>query len=166
MVEINIVSPTSDTTRAIGKTIGRYLKGREIICLYGELGTGKTCLTQGIAQGMGVKDPGRVKSPSFILVREYKGTHSLYHIDLFRLSEPQELEELGYEEYLYGEGVAVIEWADRMGQYLPMVRIDISLSYKERGRRGISIHCPDDIDPQLVSALKGYNLVIVQPPRH
>ncbi|OGW14274.1 MAG: tRNA (adenosine(37)-N6)-threonylcarbamoyltransferase complex ATPase subunit type 1 TsaE [Nitrospinae bacterium RIFCSPLOWO2_12_FULL_45_22] len=147
MVEINLVSPTPDTTRAIGETMGRYLKGGEIICLYGELGVGKTCLTQGIAQGLKVEDPRRVKSPSFILIREYNGSLPLYHIDLFRLSTPQEMEELGYEEYLYGEGVTVIEWADKMGQYLPRKRIDIFLSYREEGKREIRINWPDLPEP-------------------
>jgi tRNA threonylcarbamoyladenosine biosynthesis protein TsaE len=154
MVEIDIVSPTPETTRAIGETLGRYIKAGDIICLYGELGTGKTCLTQGIAQGLKVKDPKKVKSPSFILVRECHGTIPLYHIDLFRISDPRELEEIGYEEYLYGGGVAVVEWAGKMGQYLPANRIDIFLSYQEEGKRRISIHCPDTTSPLFVTALE------------
>jgi tRNA threonylcarbamoyladenosine biosynthesis protein TsaE len=158
MIEISIISATADTTRDIGETIGKYLKAGDIICLYGELGTGKTCLTQGIAVGLKVKDPKRVKSPSFILVREYNGAPSLFHIDLFRLSESRELEDLGYEEYLYGEGVAVIEWADKMEQYLPAKRIDIFFSYKEEGKREIYINFPDFTEPLLVAELSNLSI--------
>jgi len=151
-MEICLISPTPDTTKGIGRAIGKALRGGEIICLYGEIGSGKTCLTQGIAEGLEVQDTKAVKSPSFILVREYKGILPLYHIDLFRLQRPLELEDLGYEEYLYGEGVAVIEWADRMGPYLPSQRIDITINFGRDHQREIRIRGPRE----LIERLKSY----------
>jgi tRNA threonylcarbamoyladenosine biosynthesis protein TsaE len=150
-MEINLIALTPEATKAIGRTIGSILKGGEIICLYGEVGTGKTCLTQGIAEGLKVKNPKAVKSPSFILIREYVGNIPLYHIDLYRLLSTEELEELGYEEYLYSEGVTVIEWAEKMGPYLPTQRIDITLYFREGAGRQIKIDGPDALGVLLES---------------
>lgn len=114
--------------KALGERIAAGLGYGDVLMLHGDLGAGKTTLTQGIAAGLGVNDP--VQSPTFTLVREHRGREmTLYHLDLYRLVDPDELESLGYEVYLDPpDGVSVIEWPERAGDWLPeaftVVRID------------------------------------------
>jgi tRNA threonylcarbamoyladenosine biosynthesis protein TsaE len=114
--------------KALGERIAAGLNNGDVLMLHGDLGAGKTTLTQGIAAGLGVNDP--VQSPTFTLVREHRGREmTLYHLDLYRLVDPDELESLGYEVYLDPpDGVSVIEWPERAGDWLPeaftVVRID------------------------------------------
>ena len=96
-----------------------------IVALNGPLGAGKTLFTQGIARGLEVEEA--VSSPTFTLIQEYKGRHPLYHFDFYRLDRPEELENLGYEEYLYGDGVCVIEWAEKFSYMLPSDILEISI---------------------------------------
>lgn len=126
---MKIVSGSINNTLSIGKAIARNSRPGDIICLFGELGTGKTVLTKGIALGLGI-DKKKVISPSFVLIRQHnQGRHPLYHFDLYRLRTAQEILGLGYEEYLYGEGLSVIEWADRLGELMPeeFLRVDMEL---------------------------------------
>lgn len=95
--------------------------------LVGELGAGKTCLVQGIAQGLAVKE--HAFSPSFVLLREYHGRLPLYHIDLYRLEHVGEVADLGLEDYLYGDGVCVVEWADKGTGIVPDEGMHVSLQY-------------------------------------
>jgi len=113
-------------TAFLGEKMGTLLEGGEVICLYGELGAGKTCFVQGLALGLGIKE--RVTSPTFALIHEYTGRLTLYHMDFYRLADPLELEALGYEEYFYGQGVCVIEWAERVRELLPRERLDVKIS--------------------------------------
>lgn len=112
----------------LGERIAAGLVIGDVLMLHGDLGAGKTTLTQGIAAGLGVREP--VQSPTFTLVREHRGRElTLYHLDLYRLVDPDELESLGYEVYLDPpDGVSVIEWPERAGDWLPesftVVRID------------------------------------------
>ena len=122
-------------TLSIGKRIARHLRKGDIICLCGNLGAGKTVLTKGIAEGLGI---GREKviSPSFVLIRQHiKGTLPLYHFDLYRLNQPQDILSLGYEEYLYNTGVAVIEWADKLEYLLPKEFLKVELTFKDESQR-------------------------------
>ena len=137
MVTVETNSPSQ--TKALGKKIGRLLKSGDIIALVGELGAGKTCLVQGLALGLGVNPRDYVSSPSFVLVKEYSGRTPVYHIDLFRIKNTEELESLGYEEYLYGEGVSIIEWAERAGKLLPPEYLRIELDILGSRRRRISL---------------------------
>jgi tRNA threonylcarbamoyladenosine biosynthesis protein TsaE len=100
-------------TRRLGRCLGRVLGQPVVVLLSGDLGAGKTCLTQGLARGLGVPENEPIVSPSYTLMNLYRGRMELYHFDLYRLSDPDELEELGLEEYLPGGGVAVVEWANR-----------------------------------------------------
>ncbi len=115
-----------DDTRRLGHAIGELACGGEIICLVGDLGAGKTLLTQGIAEGLSVQ--GYVNSPTFTIVCEYEGRLPLYHMDLYRLDDPQMLEDIGFEEYLSEDGVTVIEWAEKAGSWMPkeclLIRIE------------------------------------------
>jgi tRNA threonylcarbamoyladenosine biosynthesis protein TsaE len=105
---MTFVSRSVADTYAIAKKIAKDLVGGEIILLEGELGAGKTTFTKGLALALGIKD--EVVSPTFIMMREYQGSLPLYHFDLYRIDDEQELEELGLREYLYGNGICVIEW--------------------------------------------------------
>ena len=108
-----------EETRALGKTLGEQAFPGEIICLNGELGVGKTVLTKGFAEGLGVAEP--VTSPTFTMIQEYKsGRLPLYHFDVYRIGDPEEMDELGYEEYFFGEGVTMIEWSTLISELIPM----------------------------------------------
>ena len=120
-----------EETEALGEQIGRALEPETVVALFGELGAGKTTLTKGIARGLGVPD--LVHSPTFTLIHEHKGRFPVYHIDLYRLESGQ-LIDLGYEEYVYGQGVTIIEWAERAGDLLPPDRLDIRISGQDDQR--------------------------------
>jgi len=129
------LSSSQAYTLKLGKLISRYLKAGDIICLQGELGTGKTVLTKGIAEGLGV-DKDKVTSSSFILIRQHlEGRVPLYHFDLYRLKPGQDIASLGYEEYFYDQGVSVIEWADRLKDLMPKEYLMVKLSYGSKENR-------------------------------
>ena len=138
-----------DETQAIGRKLGKLLRSGEMVCLYGALGSGKTCLVQGLARGLEVKEEKQVKSPTFMLIREYEGKVPVYHFDVFRLSSGQELEDLGYDEYFYGRGVTLVEWADRVEEYLPPGRIDIHLIILGEQERRIEVRFPDELSERI-----------------
>lgn len=104
---------SAQQTRELGKILGELLKAPAVLFLTGELGTGKTCLSQGIARGLGVPEEEPVTSPSYTLMNHYRGRLDLFHFDLYRLSHPDDVIDLGFEEVLHGDGVSVVEWADR-----------------------------------------------------
>ena len=106
-----------EQTIEAGRLLGSILKKGDLICLEGDLGTGKTAFTSGIAKALGIN--GYVKSPTFTIVNEYKGKLPLYHFDVYRVSDSSEMFEVGFEEYLYGNGVVVIEWANMIKDILP-----------------------------------------------
>jgi tRNA threonylcarbamoyladenosine biosynthesis protein TsaE len=136
---MKIISRSEKETLATGKVIARYLRKGDILCLFGQLGSGKTVLTKGIAQGMGITKS-KVISPSFVLIRQYaSGGLPLYHFDLYRLEAGRNIIMLGYEEYLYGEGVSVIEWAQRLGALLPAEHLKIELRIHGRDQRCITL---------------------------
>jgi len=128
-----------EETIAIGTRLAKSLKKGACIALIGDLGSGKTVLTKGIAEGLGVKDPRYVNSPTFVIIKEYKGRLPLYHFDLYRLDKSTILDAEGYEEYFYGNGVTVIEWADKIGPLLPKKRIEVRLKAAGENRRKIEI---------------------------
>lgn len=113
----SIVTRSAKETQDFGKKLAASLKLGDIVCLIGQLGAGKTCLVQGIAKGLKVKD--YVNSPTFKLINEYKGVAPVYHFDLYRLESFREIQELGYEEYLFGQGISLIEWAEKIIPHLP-----------------------------------------------
>jgi tRNA threonylcarbamoyladenosine biosynthesis protein TsaE len=112
-------------TEYIGSVLGKALKQPLVVALDGELGSGKTVLVRGAARGMGITED--IGSPTFILLRIYQGVLPLYHFDYYRLQGADELDELGFDEYLPGEGVAFVEWAGRFANRLPRERLDVSI---------------------------------------
>ena len=134
---LDLVSRSEAQTRRFGARLGALLQRGDVICLAGELGTGKTCLAQGIGRGLGVEGP--ITSPSFTLIGEYRARTGMpfYHIDLYRIAGPEEALALGLEEYFYGEGVCVVEWADRAPEALPAEHLWIALRYLDETKRGI-----------------------------
>ncbi len=117
-------------TTELGKRLGQELRAGHVVGLVGSLGAGKTCFVQGVALGLGVDPRSYVSSPTFTLINEYQGRIPLYHIDLYRLSDPEELEEIGLDHYYRGEGVCLVEWFDRFPADLPpaYLRIEISVT--------------------------------------
>ena len=114
MESFTVVSRSPAQTRTWGKKLGRLLKGGEIIGMSGELGSGKTCFVRGMAEGLEVGEEAWVRSPTFTLINEYDGRLPLYHIDLYRLESRKEMEELNLREYLFSDGVSVIEWFEHL----------------------------------------------------
>ena len=125
-------------TRALGLTIAEAAEPGDIVALIGDLGTGKTALTKYIAEGLGVKE--EVISPTFTIVKEYRsGRLPLYHFDVYRLSDGEELLDTGAEDYLEDSGLSVIEWADIVADVLPEDALLIMLEYAEEGARQVTI---------------------------
>ncbi len=116
---------SSQETVEVAKRLGNILQNGDVICLNGDLGTGKTAFTNGIAQSLGID--GYITSPTFTIVNEYRGNIPLFHFDVYRIGEPDEMFDIGYDEYISGEGVVVIEWADLIKDVLPLehIRVDI-----------------------------------------
>lgn len=129
-----------DTYR-LGTEIGKLLKKGDIIGLNGDLGAGKTLLTRGIAEGMGIDD--YITSPSFTIINEYEGELPLYHFDVYRIGSPDEMYEIGFEEYLFGRGVCIIEWSDMINDLLPDSVIDIRIAVTGDETREINIENTD-----------------------
>lgn len=114
-----IVSNSVEETVALGKRLGELAQPGDFIALTGDLGAGKTHFTQGFARGLGVSPDMCISSPSYTLLNEYCGRMPLYHFDLYRLDGDADIRDLGFEEYFYGHGVCVVEWADRLCVELP-----------------------------------------------
>lgn len=111
-------------TFELGKKLGSLAQPGTIICLNGDLGTGKTVFTQGFAEGLGITEP--VSSPTFTIVQVYEeGRLPLYHFDVYRIGDPEEMDEIGYEDYFYGEGVSLIEWSELIEELIPQDAVSI-----------------------------------------
>ena len=134
------ITNNAQETIGLGRKLARNLKPGDVLALEGDLGSGKTTFTKGIALGLGVKKNIYVTSPSFVLIREYKeGKMPLYHLDLYRLDKDSELATTGYEEYIWGDGVTVIEWAEKVEGILPKEYILVKFSVKGQDKREIKI---------------------------
>ncbi len=136
-----IICRNEGETERFGLTLGESLRQGDVLALVGDLGTGKTTLTKHIARGLGVQE--LVTSPTFTLVQEYhSGRLPLYHFDVYRIGDPGEMFELGYEEYFYGQGVCVIEWADLVADLLPENARTIEIQYgRQEGERIFRCTC-------------------------
>ena len=137
MNRLELISHSPEQTQRLGIRIGELALGGDIFLLVGSLGAGKTCLTQGIAWGLGINE--YTLSPSFVIVRELHGRLPLYHIDLYRLDHIEEVEELGLDNYLYGKGVCVIEWAEKGLSVLPAEHLIIQIGYLSDTERSFQL---------------------------
>lgn len=124
-------------TVELGAALARSLRPGQVVALYGDLGSGKTVLTKGIGRALGIRED-EISSPTFTLVHEHtSGTLPLYHFDAYRIESPEEFFDLGYEDYFFGEGISVVEWADRVESLLPDDAVRVYLEHADDGRRRI-----------------------------
>lgn len=119
-------SNSAKETENIAKVFAKSLKAGDVICLWGDLGVGKTAFAGGLSKGLGVTE--YISSPTFTVVNCYEGNLPVYHFDVYRISDSEEMYEIGYEEYVYGDGVSIIEWPGIISDILPEVRYDITIS--------------------------------------
>ena len=138
-MKITVYTHSPEDTRELGIKIGRLCQAADVIALDGDLGAGKTCLIQGLAEGLGVSKKSYVRSPTFTILNVHNGRVPLYHFDLYRLSSLDELEEIGYREYLYGEGVSAVEWASNVEGAIPEECLRIGIKRVGEAEREIEI---------------------------
>ncbi|QKG85426.1 tRNA (adenosine(37)-N6)-threonylcarbamoyltransferase complex ATPase subunit type 1 TsaE [Kroppenstedtia pulmonis] len=137
----DIVTTSPEETKELGHRLAQILQPGDVLALEGDLGAGKTTFSQGLAQGLGI--PGSIDSPTFTLIKEYEaGRLPFYHMDVYRLEEPEE--ELGWDEYFYGQGVTLVEWAGRITPWLPEKVVWITIHLGENGSRKIVVSPPDE----------------------
>jgi tRNA threonylcarbamoyladenosine biosynthesis protein TsaE len=137
MNQIEIITSSPEQTQEFGARLGELAQPGDIFLLMGNLGAGKTCLAQGIARGLDIKE--YAVSPSFVVARELYGRLPLYHIDFYRLDNLEEIAELGLDDYLYGKGVSVVEWAEKGLNLLPSEHLLIDMSYVSDTERRLKI---------------------------
>ncbi|MBR6352364.1 MAG: tRNA (adenosine(37)-N6)-threonylcarbamoyltransferase complex ATPase subunit type 1 TsaE [Firmicutes bacterium] len=136
-----IVLKNLNDTEMFGRELAEGLVPGSVVAMTGDLGTGKTTLAKAVAKGLGVKE--ELSSPTFTVVREYRsGRLPLYHFDVYRVYDPDELFELGFDEYIHGNGVCLIEWADLIEDLLPAERVDVKISFGENeDERTVELKC-------------------------
>jgi len=141
----DVITHSPAQTIRVGERLGRLLGPGDVVCLQGDLGSGKTNLTQGIGAGLGVV--GTITSPTFVFINEHESADSgpyLYHVDLYRVQDAAEAAGLGLEDYMYGDGVTVIEWAERASELVPQDHLWITLSYLDYNKRSILFEASGD----------------------
>lgn len=136
---ISVVTCSAQETFVFARSIGEKLEEGDILALSGELGSGKTCFTGGLARGLGVSENYQITSPTFTLINEYPAKYKLCHLDVYRLNDYSDMEDLGYEEYFAGYGVVVIEWAEKIAQIIPETAIFIDFEYIDDNKRKITL---------------------------
>ena len=150
-----LISTSPSQTMELGQTLAQALLPGDLLNLSGTLGAGKTLLVKGIGAGLGI-DPGIVTSPTFAIINEYEGTpFPLYHFDLYRLESDLELEQVGYEEYFYGQGITVVEWGDLFRHFLPEYRLDINLASLGSEERQLTVEGQGQRGRELEEQLRG-----------
>ncbi len=132
-----MISYSETETEKAGYDFGKTLKRGDVISLIGTLGAGKTVLAKGIARSLGIEEA--IVSPTFTIVQEYNGREKLYHLDLYRLSGEDEFESMGGEDFLYPDGITLIEWAEKIGDMMPPDAYKVTISILEDGSRSIEI---------------------------
>ena len=150
----NYQTNSADETRSLASTLGAILRPGDTLCLIGDLGAGKTTFTQGLALGLGLPPDEPVNSPTFMLLAEHPGGRvPLFHFDVYRLPDSSALYDLAFDEYLSGEGVVVIEWADRITDALPPDRLDLVFSAVSYETRQITITGQGERAKEILSQL-------------
>ena len=149
---MNLISESPEETQRLGEELGRLAQPGDLFLLVGGLGTGKTCLTQGIAWGLGIE--GYATSPSFVVINQYWGSLPLYHIDLYRLDSIEEVIELGLDDYLYGNGVCVVEWAEKALEVFPTEHLLVEISFRSDTSRNLVLRPSGERYVAMLSQLK------------
>jgi len=152
MSALELVSHSPEETQRLGRRLGEIAQPGDVFLLVGDLGSGKTCLTQGIAWGLGIKE--YALSPSFVIIRELYGRLPLYHIDLYRLDRIEESMDLGLDDYLYGRGVCVVEWAEKALSLMPPERLLLRLDYLSDTERRFRLEANGRRYSKIVSQVK------------
>ncbi|QYE97899.1 tRNA (adenosine(37)-N6)-threonylcarbamoyltransferase complex ATPase subunit type 1 TsaE [Paraclostridium sordellii] len=132
---VKIYLENEEQTKDIGYKLGQLLTPKSVVCLIGDLGAGKTTMTQSLAKALEVDD--YITSPTFTIVNEYEGRMPLYHFDVYRIGSSDEMYDIGFDEYIDGDGVCIIEWANLIEDILPNEYLYIEMNYKETGREMI-----------------------------
>ncbi|MDW5298781.1 MAG: tRNA (adenosine(37)-N6)-threonylcarbamoyltransferase complex ATPase subunit type 1 TsaE [Sedimentibacter sp.] len=141
-------------TEKVGKIISQHLEKGTVICLDGDLGVGKTALTQFIAKEFGVKE--YITSPTFTIIKEYQGLLPFYHMDVYRIESEDDMYDLGYDEYIYSEGVTIIEWSEKIVKILPENRINIKIQRLDDSRRTLFIDGKGLVYEKITEELKNH----------
>ena len=131
------ISQSSEETEKLGEALGKKLKKGQVVSLRGSLGAGKTVLAKGIAKALGIKEA--IVSPTFTIVQEYDGDKKLYHLDLYRLSGDDEFESMGGEEFLYSDGITLIEWSEKIEDMLPDDTLFVNITINKDLSRTIEL---------------------------
>lgn len=134
-----MITKGAEETVKLGEELAKRLRKGDVVALCGGLGSGKTTFTKGIGKGLGVKDARRINSPTFVLIKEYEARIPLYHLDLYRLDGLKDIEDIAVEEYMYGDGVTVVEWAEKAKKILPKKHIVVKFEIKGEQEREIRI---------------------------
>lgn len=131
-------SQSREETLKLGQVLGEVLEAGSIIALIGDLGTGKTTFTKGVVQGLGGSNDDEVTSPSFVLVNQYEGRLPVYHLDLYRLEDERELNDLGWEDFTFSAGVTLIEWAEKIIPFLPPEYLEVNFQWLDQNTRELT----------------------------
>ncbi len=156
MSHLKLISHSPEQTQELGKRIGELALVGDVFLLTGKLGAGKTCLTQGIAWGLDINE--YTLSPTFVIMRELYGRLPLYHIDLYRLDRIEESIDLGLDDYLYGQGVCVVEWAEKALSILPTEHLLIKIDYLSDTERSFQMEPTGQRYREIVAQLKQFSL--------
>lgn len=144
-------SHSAEETAALAQALGEILQGGEVLALHGDLGAGKTCFVQGLARGLDVPDEVYVRSPTFTLIDTYPGRFLLHHLDLYRLSEVDELEAIGWRDLLDEQAVVAVEWANRLEDYLPDTFLLVDIALGQGDSRTLTLQAPDHAYPWILA---------------
>ena len=140
-------------TEALGRRLGALLFPGAVVGLVGQLGAGKTHFARAVAEGLGVKNPAAVNSPTFTLIHEYPARIPIYHFDTYRLAGPREFADLGVEEYFHGDGACLVEWADRVPETLPPEHLWVTIKVIDEARRRFEMRAVGERYERLLAAL-------------
>lgn len=150
-MELELITHGPEETQDLGRLLGELARPGDVLLLTGELGAGKTCLTQGIAWGLGIQE--HALSPTFVIMREMHGRLPLYHMDLYRLDRIEETQDLGLDDYFYGEGVSVVEWAEKAMALMPSDYLSIRVEHVSDTERLLRLKASGASYEELVTRL-------------
>jgi len=149
----DLVSESPEQTECLGEVLGGLLRPGSVLLLAGDLGSGKTCLTRGLARGAGVAEDEPVTSPSYTLMNHYRGRCELFHFDLYRLGRPEDLDDIGFDDAMAAGGIVVIEWAQRFAG-LPASGLRVEMGWQDEQRRRIRFVAQQEVDIVLLEKLQ------------